>query len=294
MTTMTSMTRQRATFSLSKLFLMTIAIVITAIYIFPVYWMFSTSLKPPDQIIQNPPVFFPSQPQFSSYEVILGLPTQIPMQTTINGARFLVNSFIIALSTTFLTLLMAIPGAYGLARTKIKGRTAYLLFLLTAQMLPSVLIVIPLFVLFKPLGLINSYLGVIIADTALALPFAIIIMRTSFLQIPLDLEEAGLIDGCSRFQALWRIVVPLIRSGVIAVAMFSFLTAWGEFVFALSFLQNVDLQPVSVGIFSFIGMYTTQWGSLMAFSVMIALPALVAFLLLQRHFISGLTTGAVK
>jgi len=119
-------------------------------------------------------------------------------------------------------------------------------------------------------------------------------MRTSFLQIPLDLEEAALIDGCSRLQSLARIVVPLIRSGIIAVAMFSFLTAWGEFVFALSFLQNVDLQPVSVGIFSFIGMYTTQWGSLMAFSVMIALPALIAFMLLQRHFISGLTTGAVK
>jgi multiple sugar transport system permease protein len=291
---MRTMTLRRNTFSLSKLFLMTIAIVITAIYIFPVYWMFSTSLKPPDQIIQNPPVFFPSQPQFNSYKVILGLPTDIPMQTTINGARFLVNSFIIALSTTFLTLLMAIPGAYGLARTRIRGRTAYLLFLLTAQMLPSVLIVIPLFVLFKPLGLINTYAGVIIADTALALPFAIIIMRTSFLQIPLDLEEAALIDGCSRLQSLARIVVPLIRSGIIAVAMFSFLTAWGEFVFALSFLQNVDLQPVSVGIFSFIGMYTTQWGSLMAFSVMIALPALIAFMLLQRHFISGLTTGAVK
>jgi multiple sugar transport system permease protein len=189
---------------------------------------------------------------------------------------------------------MAIPAAYGIARTHIRGRTLYLLFLLTAQMLPSVLIVIPLFVLFKPLGLINSYQGVIIADTALALPFAIIILRTSFLQIPLDLEEAALIDGCSRIAALWRIIVPLVRSGVIAVAMFSFLTAWGEFVFALSFLQNVDLQPVSVGIFSFIGMYTTQWGALMAFSVMIALPALIAFLLLQRHFISGLTTGAVK
>jgi len=278
----------------SRLILMVIALIVTTIYFFPVFWMFSTSIKPPEQVLQIPPVLLPAQPQIESYKTILGLPTNNPINTSIDGFRFLANSFIIALSTTFFTLLMAIPAAYGIARTRIKGRMLYLLFLLTAQMLPSVLIVIPLFVLFKPLGLINSYTGVVIADTALALPFAIIILRTSFLQIPLDLEEAALIDGCSRIQALGWIIVPLIRSGVIAVAMFSFLTAWGEFVFALSFLQNVDLQPVSVGIFSFIGMYTTQWGALMAFSVMIALPALIAFLLLQRHFISGLTTGAVK
>jgi multiple sugar transport system permease protein len=277
----------------SRQILMLIAFIVTAIYFFPVFWMFSTSIKPPEQVLQIPPVLVPAQPQVDNYRVILGVPTST-VQTPINGGRFLTNSFIIALSTTFLTLLMAIPAAYSIARMRIKGRAIYLLFLLTAQMLPSVLIVIPLFVLFKPLGLINSYLGVIIADTALTLPFAIIILRTSFLQIPVDLEEAALIDGCSRLMVLGRIIIPLVRSGLITVAMFSFLTAWGEFVFALSFLQNVELQPVSVGIFSFIGMYTTQWGSLMAFSVLIALPALIAFLLLQRHFISGLTTGAVK
>ncbi len=291
---MKAMKLQQTTLTPTKLLLMAIALIVTVIYFFPIFWMFSTSIKPPDQVLQIPPVLLPSQPQFDSYRVIFGLPTSLPMQTTIAGMRFLVNSFIISLSTTFLTLLMAIPGAYGIARTHIRGRTAYMLLLLTAQMMPSVLIVIPLFVLFKPLGLINSYAGVIIADTALALPFAIIILRTSFLQIPLDLEEAAFLDGSSRLEALWRIMVPLVRPGIIAVAMFSFLTAWGEFVFAVSFLQNVDLQPVSVGIFSFIGMYTTQWGSLMAFSVVIALPALIAFLLLQRHFVSGLTTGAVK
>jgi multiple sugar transport system permease protein len=281
-------------FSRTKLMLMALAILVTVIYFFPVFWMFSTSIKPPEQVLQIPPVLIPAQPQLESYKAVLGIPSSIPMQTKINGPRFLLNSLIISLGTMVLTLLLAIPGAYGLARTRVKGRTVYMLFLLTAQMLPSVLLVIPLFVLFKPLGLINSHIGVIFADTALALPFAIIMLRTSFLQIPVDLEEAALMDGSSRWSALWRIVVPLMRSGLIAVAMFSFLTAWGEFVFALSFLQKVDLQPVSVGIFSFIGMYTTQWGSLMAFSVMIALPALIAFLLLQRHFIQGMTAGAVK
>jgi multiple sugar transport system permease protein len=290
---MNTSTLQRPTLPRSRLILMVIAFIITAIYFFPIFWMFSTSIKLPEQVLQIPPVLLPAQPQADNYRVILGVPTNT-VQTPINGVRFLANSFVIGLGTTFLTLLMAIPAAYSIARIRIKGRGIYLLFLLTAQMLPSVLIVIPLFALFRPLGLINSYQGVIIADTALTLPFAIIILRTSFLQIPVDLEEAALIDGCSRLRVLWRIIVPLVRSGVIAVAMFSFLTAWGEFVFALSFLQNVELQPVSVGIFSFIGMYTTQWGPLMAFSVLIALPALIAFLLLQRHFISGLTTGAVK
>jgi multiple sugar transport system permease protein len=290
---MNTSTLQRPTLPRSRLILMVIAFIITAIYFFPIFWMFSTSIKLPEQVLQIPPVLLPAQPQADNYRVILGVPTNT-VQTPINGVRFLANSFVIGLGTTFLTLLMAIPAAYSIARMRIKGRGIYLLFLLTAQMLPSVLIVIPLFALFRPLGLINSYQGVIIADTALTLPFAIIILRTSFLQIPVDLEEAALIDGCSRLRVLWRIIVPLVRSGVIAVAMFSFLTAWGEFVFALSFLQNVELQPVSVGIFSFIGMYTTQWGPLMAFSVLIALPALIAFLLLQRHFISGLTTGAVK
>ncbi|MEP7288585.1 MAG: carbohydrate ABC transporter permease [Chloroflexota bacterium] len=291
---MINIRRQMPPFSSTKLVLLALALTITVIYFFPIFWMFSTSIKPPEQILQVPPVLLPSQPQLESYKAVLGMKSDSPIQTTINGPRFLLNSLIISAGTMCLTLLLAVPGAYGLARTRIKGRTVYMLFLLTAQMLPSVLLVIPLFVLFKPLGLINSHLGVILADTALALPFAIIMLRTSFLQIPIDLEEAALIDGSSRLQALLQIVVPLVRSGLIAVSMFSFLTAWGEFVFALSFLQKVELQPVSVGIFSFIGMYTTQWGSMMAFAVMIALPALAAFILLQRHFISGLTAGAVK
>jgi multiple sugar transport system permease protein len=284
---------RRPTLTRSRIILMVIAFTVTAIYFFPVFWMFSTSIKLPEQVIQTPPVFLPMQPQLDNYYVILGVPSST-IQNHINGVKFLTNSFIIALSTTFLTLLLAIPAAYSIARLKIKGKAIYLLLLLTAQMLPSVLLVIPLFVLFKSLGLINTYQGVIIADTALTLPFAIIILRTSFLQIPAELEDAAMIDGCSRLKLLWRIILPLVRSGMIAVAMFSFLTAWGEFVFALSFLQNSDLHPVSIGIFSFIGMYTTQWGALMAFSVLIALPALLAFILLQRHFVSGMTTGAVK
>ncbi len=266
---------------------------VTAIYLVPLYWMVTTSVKPTEQIFQTPPVLFPTSFQLDSYRSILGLPTNRP-EIYINALLYLKNSLIIATATTLLTLVLAVPAAYAVSRFRFRGRSGFLLFLLVAQMLPSVLLVIPLFVMFKYLDIINQYASVIIADTALALPFAIIILRTSFLQVPNEIEEAAWIDGGSRFQVLWQIILPLIRAGLVAVSVFSFLIAWGEFVFALSFLQNQQLQPISIGVFQFVGMYKTQWDSMMAFSTLVAIPAVVAFLFLQRQFISGMTAGAVK
>ena len=263
------------------------------VYIIPLFWMVSTSLKPVEQIFQKPPVLFPSSPQVDSYRSILGLPTNRP-DIYINTVVYFKNSLLIATWTTILVFILAVPAAYALARFSFRGRSAYLLFLLVAQMLPSVLLVIPLFVLFKRLGLYSTYLGVILADTALALPFAIIILRTSLIQIPDTLEEAAWIDGGSRIQVLWFIILPLVRAGLIAVGVFSFLTAWGEFVFALSFLPKTEMQPVSLGVFQFIGMYKSNFDTMMAFSTLVAIPAIVAFLLLQRQFVSGLTSGSVK
>jgi multiple sugar transport system permease protein len=270
-----------------------LGLVVTAIYLVPLFWMVTTSLKPTDQIFQKPPVLFPTSIQVDSYRSILGLPTA-RAEIYVNAIQYLKNSLIIATATTLLTLLLAVPAAYAVSRFRFRGRSGFLLFLLVAQMLPSVLLVIPLFVMFKYLNIISQYSSVIIADTALALPFAIIILRTSFLQIPNEIEEAAWIDGGSRLQVLWQIILPLIRAGLVAVGVFSFLISWGEFVFALSFLQNQDLQPISIGVFQFVGMYKTQWDSMMAFSTLVAIPAVVAFLLLQRQFISGMTSGAMK
>jgi len=270
-----------------------LGLIVCAIYLIPLFWMVSTSLKPKDQIFQKPPVLFPSSPQVDSYRSILGLPSNKP-ELYINTLVYFKNSLLIAAWTTLLTLTLAIPAAYALSRFKFRGRTTFLLFLLVAQMLPSVLLVIPLFVLFRIFNLYSTYFSVILADTALALPFAIIILRTSFLQIPDALEEAGWIDGGSRLQVLWYIILPLVRAGLVAVGVFSFLTAWGEFVFALSFLPKPEMQPVSLGIFQFIGMYKSNFDTMMAFSTLVAIPAVVAFLLLQRQFIGGLTSGSVK
>lgn len=279
--------------SRTNLFKISLGAILTILYIFPLYWMFSTSIKSPEEILHVPPIMIPEHPQIESYRQVLGLPTD-RQPLTINAINLLMNSMIISTYTTIFTLLLAVPGAYALARFRMRGRSIFLLCFLVAQMLPSVLLVIPLFVLFRPLGLINQYAGVILADTALALPMAVIILRASFLQIPVDLEEAALIDGGSSIQVLGYIIAPLIRAGLVAVGVFAFLTAWGEFVFALSFLQNPNLHPVSIGVYQFVGMYTTQWNSMMAFASLIALPALVAFLFLQKYFIRGMTAGAVN
>jgi multiple sugar transport system permease protein len=279
--------------SRTNIFKISLGAILTIIYIFPLYWMFSTSIKSPEEILHVPPIMVPEHPQIESYRQVLGLSTD-RQPLTINAINLIMNSMIISTYTTVLTLLLAVPGAYALARFRIRGRSILLVCLLVAQMLPSVLLVIPLFVLFRPLGLTNQYSGVILADAALALPMAIIILRASFLQIPVDVEEAALIDGGSRVQVLLYIILPLIRAGLVAVGVFAFLTAWGEFVFALSFLQTPELHPVSIGVYQFIGMYTTQWDSMMAFSSLIALPALVAFLFLQKYFIRGMTAGAVN
>jgi multiple sugar transport system permease protein len=265
----------------------------TLVYLLPLFWMVTTSIKPTDEVFAKPPILFPKTIQIDSYKQILGLPTNRP-EIYINAGLYLKNSLIIALSTTFLTLLLAVPGAYAISRFQFRGRSGYMLFLLVAQMLPSVLLVIPLFVLFRNFGISNQYSSVILADTALALPFAIIVLRTSFLQIPIDIEEAAWIDGGSRLQVLFSIILPLVRAGLVAVGVFSFLIAWGEFVFALSFLQNPELHPVSIGVFQFIGMYKVNWDSMMAFSTLVAIPAIVAFVVLQKQFIRGMTSGSVK
>ncbi len=265
----------------------------TVIYLLPLYWMVTTSLKTPEEIFHKPPILFPTTVQIDSYKQILGLPTGRP-EIYINAGLYLKNSLIIALSTTLLTLVMSVPAAYAVSRFHFRGRTTFLLFLLVAQMLPSVLLVIPLFVLFRNIGISNQYTGVILADTALALPFSIIVLRTSFLQIPNEIEEAAWIDGGSRLQVLYFIILPLVRAGLVAVGVFSFLIAWGEFVFALSFLQNPELHPVSIGVFQFIGMYKSNFDSMMAFSTLVSIPAVIAFLFLQRQFISGLTSGSMK
>jgi multiple sugar transport system permease protein len=270
-----------------------IALIATLVYMFPLFWMVSTSLKAPSDIMRDPPLIFPRKLHTGIYLEIFGHPpagTQVP----INGLRYMKNSFILGLGTMVLTMIFAVPAAYGLARFRLRGSNFFILTLLTSQMLPEVLLVIPLFVFFRQLKFTNNYISVIIADAAMALPFSILILRTSLLQVPRDLEEAALIDGATRFRALRSVIVPLVRPGLVAVTLFAFLYGWGDFVFSLSFLQDVNLHPLALGVYNFIGYYRIRWDGVMAFSTIIAVPVVAIILALQRQFVTGLTAGSVK
>jgi multiple sugar transport system permease protein len=254
-------------------------------YLFPVYWMITTSLKPDAAIFATPPKLLPIPPDFRAY-----------ILEVLNNSRLIVsiiNSVIISLGTMLLTLLLAVPGAYALARMKLRGGGIVLLLLLISQLLPSIVIAGPLFVTFSRLGLLNSHLALILADTTITLPFSVIILRPFFLAVPNELEAAARVDGCTELGVLWRITIPYIRSGIITVGAFTFLIAWGEFVFALALNTNQN-QPITVALNKFIGQYGVQWNNLMAVSTVASLPIIAIFAGLQRFIVSGLTSGAVK
>ena len=262
-----------------------VATVFVLAYLFPVYWMITTSLKSRVDIFATPPKLVPVPIDLTSYT------TQVlnnPVLVTV-----FVNSLIISFGTMILTLLLTVPGAYALARFRLRGRGFILLLLLIGQLLPSIVIAGPLFISFSRLGLLNTHLGLILADTTFTVPFSVIILRPFFLAVPSELEAAAKVDGCTQIGVLWRIVLPYVRSGLITVAAFAFLIAWGEFVFALS-LNTRTNQPITVALNKFIGEYGTQWNDLMAVSTVVALPIMLVFASLQRFIVGGLTAGAVK
>lgn len=259
---------------------------IVLVYLFPVYWMVATSLKTDGDVFTIPPELFPSPLVFGSYvDSVLGSPAVM---------RSLMNSLVIAVGTLALTLALGAPAAFGLARLRLRFTVLISLLLLLAQMLPTINLALPLFVIFSGIGLVDTYAGLILANTALALPFAIIILRPFFLTVPGELMDAARIDGCGRFGAFLRVALPLARPGLITVGALAFVTAWGEFVFGLTLATSEQMQPVTVALNRFIGQYGTRWADLMAVATIAALPIVVLFAGLQRFIVRGITTGATK
>lgn len=264
-----------------------LGVLILAVYLFPVYWMLATSLKSFKAIFAVPPQLVPLPPQITPYiEAVI---------TNQFMLRAILNSTIISVSTLVLTLLLAAPAAYALARRRLRFTVVVVFILLLSQMVPTILLAGPLFVIFSQIGLVDSYASLILADTTtVALPFAIIILRPFFLSIPEDLEDAAMVDGCTRLGAFWRIVLPLVRPGLITVGTFAFLLTWGEFVYGLTLTTSEQLQPVTVALNELQGQYSTRWNNLMAASTAVSLPIIVIFVSLQRFIVGGLTAGATK
>jgi multiple sugar transport system permease protein len=256
-------------------------------FLFPVYWTTITSLKTEQEIFRLPPTFFPLKINTESYIVQF-------RSGDYNMFRSFLNSFIISISAMLIAVVLAVPASYGLARYQFRGKKIFVLGFLVTQMLPVSVVLTPLFILFKNMRLINSPLSVILADATIGIPFSILILQNYFSAIPKDIEEAAYIDGCNRFLTFMLILIPVAIPGIIVCAVFSFLYAWGDLAFGMTFIQEQFKRPITSGIFNFIGRYGIQWSYLCAFAVVTIIPVAIIFILMQKYIISGITSGAVK
>jgi multiple sugar transport system permease protein len=263
-------------------------IIIVALFLFPVYWLFITSFKSESEIFQAHATFIPSSWHFNAYsEQLSGSSYSI-----FAGFR---NSAIIAFGSLVISTLLAIPASYGLARFKIPGAYLFLLVFLITQMLPASLILTPLFIQFKSMGLIGStYWGAILANCTAGIPFSIVMLRTYFIGLPKELEESAKIDGCSVMGTFLRIMIPIAIPGVVVAMVFSFLFAWGDLIFGSTFISEESMRPLTTGIYNFLGFQSTSWNNIMAFGTVSVIPVVLIFVFIQRFIVSGLTNGAVK
>jgi multiple sugar transport system permease protein len=266
--------------------MLVIALVMAAIYLFPLYWMYITALKSGSEMFATPPSFWPSEPQWSTYAFVW---------ESRGMGRYLWNSLIIAFGSVTLITVLGVGCAYVLARYRNVWVDIGLFLILMLQVLPASLMITPIFVGFSQLGMLNyPRLAVIIAIAAKSMPFFVVLVRATFMAVPQELEEAALVDGNSRVGAFFNIVLPLARNGILVSAILIFMQAFGEFVYSKSIIQAVELQPASVGLNSFMGPNTNEWNNIMAYATIYVTPILAIFVLLQRRIVSGLTSGALK
>jgi len=260
-------------------------LLILLVFIFPVIWTLLTSLKTRVDALAIPPkwLFVPTLQNFR--EVLFSFDIQIP--------RSIVNSVIIASSTTFITSFLALPAAYAIARWRSKAKGFFSFAILFARMLPPMVIIIPFYILYVSLNLFDTYGGLIFLYVASTLPLSMWIMIIFIEDIPSEIEEAALIDGCSRLRLITKVIFPLIRGGIGASAVFVFLETWNEFLFALM-LTSTKARTVQVSLYSFITLEETQWGLLTATASIIMIPVIILALIFQRYIVKGMTLGAVK
>jgi multiple sugar transport system permease protein len=205
-----------------------------------------------------------------------------------------VTSLVVGLGTALLALVVAVPAAYALSKYRLRVTVILVSSLLVAQIVPSIVLATSLFIVFHWINLVNSYPGLIIADGTYAVPFAILVLRAFLFSLPNELLYAARVDGATEWQAFRMIVIPLARSAVITVAVFAFLAGWGDFIFALTILNGSGIEPITLGIYTYLGNYSTDWGAVMAAGVFAMVPAGILLVVAQRYIASGLTAGSVK
>lgn len=252
---------------------------------FPFFWMVSTSFKPLQEIFVSPPSFLPDESTLANFKRLF------------EQTRFLTyfrNSVLVSLATVILTITIGSAGAYSLTRFQYYGREKIASLILFTYMFAPIMIVIPFYVLIKKIGLANTHIALIMAYTALCLPFSLWLLRTFFQSIPLALEKSALIDGASRFQAVIYVVLPLALPGIIATSIFTFILAWNDYIFVRILITSDELKTLPVGIADLYNATVIDWGMIMAGSMLITVPVLIFFVFVQRYLIAGWGAGAMK
>jgi multiple sugar transport system permease protein len=271
---------------MSRALLNIVGVALTCVFLFPLYWILVSSLKTNAEIFQVIQTFWPSHANLVAY--------LDQLHGEFNVLNPLLNSLIIAPATLAVSMVLAIPAAYGVARFAIRGKKAIIMGFLVTQMLPSTLILTPLYLVFARMRLINNYFSSILADSTIAIPFIILFLRTYFIGLPKGLEDSARIDGCNRFSAFLRIILPISIPGVITAASFAFIFAWNDLMYAITFMNKTSMRPLTAQIYHFMGKYGIEWNRIMAYGVILVLPVIIIFTFLQKYVIGGLTSGAVK
>ncbi len=256
-----------------------------AFTLFPIYWLVNSSLKSSSELFTFPPRYWPQAPSLANYLEAL--------TRTRLGALYL-NSLWISGLTCLALLVLIIFSGYAMARFRFRGKGSIILLFLLAQMLPSVVLLIPLFTMYKQAGLVNTPWSLVLTYVATLLPFSVLTMRGFFASIPEELDEAALVDGCGRTGALFRVVLPAALPGLVATSIFGFINSWNELVYAVVFINSPRLQTLPVGLSSMIDENRTEYGMLLAIAALALVPSLALFAWIQRYLTSGLSAGAVK
>jgi ABC-type glycerol-3-phosphate transport system permease component len=261
-----------------------VSLVFIAAWVFPILWSVLNSFKSEQDVLAYPPKLLFS-PTLDAYrDVLFGSASILPN---------LWSSIVISAGTTLVTMPIAVPAAYALARLRVPGRRFAGFYVLATQMLPPVGIIIPYFLVLRNVGWLDTYQGIILIYLSFSLPFAIWLMVSYFEDIPLEMEEAASLDGASRLRTLWRIIIPQVQGGIAVTVVFVFLNAWNEFLFAVVLSGNT-VRPVTIAMFNFVSVEQTLWAKLAAVSVLAMLPVILLGVLAQSQIVKGLTVGAVK
>lgn len=260
----------------------TIAILALIFFLFPIIWIFLTAFKIGDEFLHSPPIWIPHSPTLKSFAHVIKT----------GGLRSLMNSLIISVSTTALSLVVGSLAGYGLARYKVGGSNLPF-FILSQRFMPPVAVIFPFLLVFKTLKWVDTYQALIIVYLTFNLPYAVWMMRGFFQEIPAVIEESALVDGCTPFGAYWRIALPLVKPGLVATGVFCFIFSWSEFFFAVC-LTRSNAITLSVHLANFFGKMMVMWGEVGALSVMAMIPLFLMSFVVQRYLVRGLTMGAVK